>query len=355
MHTVLVVDDEASFLASIAEGLSSGDVPCHVLTACDGAAAIEILESTEVSIVMTDLKMPNVDGFQLLGWLATHRPHTPVVVMTAFGTPTMEDQVVDNGALHFIEKPFDVEAARRTIARILESRDDVVTIALPDLLRMIMLERRTAIVHAGIGDNDGAVAVSAGRIVGARLGAMEDIVAAEAMRGASVTWFSLELRPSVTADDLRASLGLLGPMSSIRLKEFLEDHQAIKAVSSPIAAADMNEMLTRALEVDGAVAASLMDLTRTAVLASYSSVKELDIARAASSNAAAIRVKQQVLQGMGLEEPIEDCVVTATAHYHIVRMLKSQPDIALYVVLKRDAASLAYARMQIAALDGAAA
>lgn len=355
MHTVLVVDDEASFLASIAEGLSSGDVPCHVLTACDGAAAIELLETKDVSIVMTDLKMPNVDGFQLLAWLATHRPSTPVVVMTAFGTPTMEDQVVDNGALHFIEKPFDVRAARRTIGRILETRDDVVTIALPDLIRMIMLERRTAIVHAGFDGTDGAVAVSDGRIVGARLGPMEDIVAAEAMRGANVSWFSLELKPAATADDLRAALGLLGPTTSMRLKEFLDDHEAAKAVNATVTDGAIEEMLARALELDGAVAASLMDVSRTAVLASHSTAKEIDIARGSASSVAAIRVKQQVLQGLGLEEPIEDCVMTATAHYHIVRMLKSRPDVALYVVLKRDTASLAYARMQMAEIDGVAA
>ena len=356
MHRVLVVDDEASFLASIAEGLSSGDVPCQVLTAGDGAAAIELLSSTDVEIVMTDLKMPNVDGFQLLAWLAQHRPSTPVIVMTAFGTPTMQDQVVDNGALHFIEKPFDVVAARRTIHRILTNRDNVTTIALPDLLRMIMLERRPALVHAAIAGEAGAVAIVDGRVVGARLGTREDAEAVAAMRGAHLDSISVELVSSASAEHLRGHLALGGSAPGLRLRDFLDDPDAPGAnVAATAAPGVIKDMLSRALQLDGAVAASLMDVPRAAVLASHTTIGNLDIAGAATNSAAMMRTEQRVLTGLGIDEPIEDLVVTGTTHYHIVRVLRTLPDVALYVVLKRDASSLAFARMQMAAIDGVAA
>ncbi len=355
MHTVLVVDDEASFLASIAEGLSGGDLPCRVLTAGDGAAAIELLSSTDVAIVMTDLKMPNVDGFQLLAWLAEHRPSTPVVVMTAFGTPTMQDQVVDGGALHFIEKPFDVGAARRAIHRILENRDDVTTIALPDLLRMIMLERRAALVRVGIAGEDATIAVADGRIVGARLGALEDSAAAAAMRGVRIDSLSVDLIPSAPAEKIRARLGLAGPGLGARLKDFLDDPDVSPPPTNTQSMEKLGGLLSRALALDGAVAASLMDVPRATVLASRSMVQGLDIASASTSSAAMMRTKQRVLAGLGIDEPIEDLVVTSTGHYHIVRILRTLPEVALYVVLKRDTASLAFARIQMAAIDGVAA
>lgn len=355
MNTILVVDDEASFLASIAEGLSSGDKPCRVVTATDGERAIALLTENPVALVMTDLKMPNVDGFELLAWLATNRPSTPVVVMTAFGTPTMEDNVLDHGALHFIEKPFDVAAARNTISRILESRDSVVTIALPDLLRLVMLERRSAVVRLGFQGGEGMVAVHDGQIVGARLGIFEDGAAAAAMRVASVQWFALDLQPSARADELRVSIGLGATPTALRLKQFLADPNEARSVTPPPEQQAIDGMLARALKLDGAVAASLVDLSRAAALASQSLTGGLDIAKAANDSAAMIRTNQRVLEGLGIAEPIEDFVVTETSHYHIIRVLRSHPEVALYVVLKRDAASLAFARMEIAAIDEVAA
>ncbi|HMW00970.1 MAG TPA: response regulator, partial [Acidobacteriota bacterium] len=92
MKTVLIVDDERLFLSSLADVLPSYFEDLKVLTAEDGSEAIITLHTEEVDLVVTDLKMPLMDGFQLLVYMLNKQINIPVVVMTAFGTPDIEQQ-----------------------------------------------------------------------------------------------------------------------------------------------------------------------------------------------------------------------------------------------------------------------
>ena len=83
--TVLVVDDEPLFVRSLADGLRplgerDGFV---VLTATNGRDAVAALQSEQVDLVLTDLRMPGMDGFQLISWMIAQKRNVPVVVMTA--------------------------------------------------------------------------------------------------------------------------------------------------------------------------------------------------------------------------------------------------------------------------------
>jgi DNA-binding response OmpR family regulator len=116
-QTVLIVDDEPLFLSSVAEGLRSLDADYDVLTAADGREAVAIAESRPLDLVVTDLKMPELDGFELIRYLLENHPGTPVIVMTAFGTPAIEESVRDAGALSYLEKPIDFQTLTERISR----------------------------------------------------------------------------------------------------------------------------------------------------------------------------------------------------------------------------------------------
>src|SRR5512140_2951313 len=105
--TILVVDDDRGFLDSLAAGLA--DVQGHaILTASDGDDAIALLASRPVDLVVTDLRMPGVSGFDLVGHLARHHPEVPAIVMTAFGTAEMEEEFDALGVRGYVEKPIDL-------------------------------------------------------------------------------------------------------------------------------------------------------------------------------------------------------------------------------------------------------
>ncbi len=121
---VLIVDDDEDLLLMTREGLEKYAHLFAVLTAEDGVEAVEILERRPVSLVLTDLKMPRMDGFALLAHIMDRYPDIPVIVMTGFGTPALEKQAGTGGAVGYIQKPFRMEALARQIAAALRRESE---------------------------------------------------------------------------------------------------------------------------------------------------------------------------------------------------------------------------------------
>lgn len=109
MKNILVVDDNRVFLETFSEHLSSLLENFNVITAEDGARAIEILGSNHVSLIITDLLMPRVDGYSLLAHARKNHPSIPVIIMTASCSPAISALVRKRGCVQCLEKPFDLE------------------------------------------------------------------------------------------------------------------------------------------------------------------------------------------------------------------------------------------------------
>jgi DNA-binding NtrC family response regulator len=106
---VLIVEDEKTFQLSLLDGLRSHEQEFRVLTAENGKTAKEILETLPVDLVVTDLKMPEMDGIELLAYIRKNHPYIPVIVMTAFGNPELEIWLQSIGVFAYLEKPIDLE------------------------------------------------------------------------------------------------------------------------------------------------------------------------------------------------------------------------------------------------------
>jgi CheY-like chemotaxis protein len=104
--TVLVVEDEEVLRAGIRRLLQNEGY--NVLEAADGATALQLLDTTpsdHVALVLTDLRMPVMDGRQLAAALARRRPSLPIVFMSGFTAQLMDLRLVSPG-LSFLAKPF---------------------------------------------------------------------------------------------------------------------------------------------------------------------------------------------------------------------------------------------------------
>jgi len=112
---VLLVDDEQPFLDSLTDGLSSYRRYFHVRTALNGAEAVKALKLHPLDMVITDLCMPKMDGFELLAYMSRNYPKIPVVLMTAWSTPKIEEIVGNMGIFCYLEKPLDVDMVADTI------------------------------------------------------------------------------------------------------------------------------------------------------------------------------------------------------------------------------------------------
>ena len=116
VREVLIVDDEEPLLLSIAEGLSIYKKYFNLLTATNGMDAVKLLKSSPViDLVITDLSMPKMDGFELLAYVNRNYPKIKVIMMTAFGTPKIEEIVQNMGLLRYLEKPLDINVIANNI------------------------------------------------------------------------------------------------------------------------------------------------------------------------------------------------------------------------------------------------
>jgi DNA-binding NtrC family response regulator len=105
--SVLVVDDDAAVGTVLQALLVQAGLPAvHVAS---GALALAALEQRPFDVVVTDLRMPEMDGMQLLGRVAATYPELPVIVLTAHGTVPLAVEAMRKGAADFLLKPFDRE------------------------------------------------------------------------------------------------------------------------------------------------------------------------------------------------------------------------------------------------------
>lgn len=114
---ILVVDDKANMRALLHDILS---VQHDVMLAEDGAMAEAQLEKAEADVVLTDVRMPVVDGFELAQVVKRRWPWMEVVLMTAHASIPAAVEAMRRGAYDYIEKPFDPDDVSLVVARALE-------------------------------------------------------------------------------------------------------------------------------------------------------------------------------------------------------------------------------------------
>ena len=116
--TVLVVDDE-SHMRRVLETMVR-QLGHDVLSAADGAQALQTLEREKVDLVLTDLRMPILDGLGLLKGMVDKGVNVPAIVMTAQGSVSTAVEAMKLGAEDYLQRPFDVELLEVAIHRVLE-------------------------------------------------------------------------------------------------------------------------------------------------------------------------------------------------------------------------------------------
>ena len=115
MKNILLVDDEKSFLRSFAEYLDTYNGIAHVITAEHGRKAVEILRTAEIDLVITDLNMPVMDGFELLAYMSKNHPKTPVIVLSAADRDYVKKRLHGFKVFQFYEKPLDLSEVAQGI------------------------------------------------------------------------------------------------------------------------------------------------------------------------------------------------------------------------------------------------
>ncbi len=159
--TVLVIDDDAYIRSSIGKCLIARGHT--VIEAADGEKGVEVVESQAVDIVITDVKMPGMDGFEVFRQVQSVAPETEVIVITGVKESENAFRALREGAFDFFTKPFKVEellaAIRRTVRyQALRKEKDRVQARLD---RMEAQERERSGLSALIGESEAVVRMKA--------------------------------------------------------------------------------------------------------------------------------------------------------------------------------------------------
>jgi two-component system response regulator FlrC len=112
---ILIVEDDTTLREALADTLTLSRYP--VLTANDGAEALQLLNTQPAALVVTDVQMPNMTGLQLLHEIKTRWPHLPVLLMTAYGEISQAVEAMREGACDYLVKPFEVGDLLVRVAR----------------------------------------------------------------------------------------------------------------------------------------------------------------------------------------------------------------------------------------------
>jgi CheY-like chemotaxis protein len=169
MKKVLVVDDDHGFLLSLQDMCRERVDAFEVVTAGNGKEALAVLASQSIDLVVTDLKMPEMDGFELVSRMSRLKNSVPIIAMTAFGTPEMEDRLMDLGAFQYIEKPVDFELLLQKIKDGLAAgaKGHVSGVSLPSFLQLLELDRKTCTIMARAGRRVGLLFFKNGSLINA--------------------------------------------------------------------------------------------------------------------------------------------------------------------------------------------
>ncbi len=116
---ILIVDDEPEMLA-VLEKVLYQNLECRIELATSGMAALQKLDQFKPDVLLTDIKMPDLDGLQLLKKTREIDPTITTIIMTGYGTIEMAVQAIKDGAYEFFEKPFDNNRIVRAVKRALE-------------------------------------------------------------------------------------------------------------------------------------------------------------------------------------------------------------------------------------------
>ncbi len=115
--SILVVDDSATVRKFIATSLQLQGF--KVLTAADGMEALETMPVEKIDVIITDLNMPDMDGFEFIKNLQSTQEYSsiPIIVLSSLTDPAEKKHAFELGAFSFVEKPFNAESIHREVQR----------------------------------------------------------------------------------------------------------------------------------------------------------------------------------------------------------------------------------------------
>lgn len=174
---VLIVDDEEDLTWTLSKKLSKDSDKFQLICVNSGNEAKEVLNQVPVDLVITDIRMPEVSGLELLVEIKDKYPRTKVIIMTAYGSSDVQQAANERGCFRYLEKPFEINEFRDLILEALTEQKgfdgSVSNFQLSDIVQLNCLGRLTSALKVVHEDEEGHIYFDRGNIVHAETNRFE--------------------------------------------------------------------------------------------------------------------------------------------------------------------------------------
>lgn len=409
---MLIVDDEEALAWSLSKRLAKVRPTYGVDTAHDGASALAKLRTRPADLLVADVRMPGMNGIDLVLAALQLNPEMCVIVMTAFKTTEVE-RLGDGSTIQFLEKPFEFDRflgmVDRSFAPSQTGFSGAISVqTLPDIVQLYVLSNATGVLTVRRRNAEGKVWFAHGAIPHAatadRIG--EDAFFEIMMWGGGQ--FSMQLGVTSPEQSIASNWQELVMESCRRIDERqrgddpatvskgwtlappamedLLDESALEeatltapalersgakpltlddfGVEEPLVAhsttqhgdpkektrMNIKDSLSKLNQIDGFVGAALVD-SESGMLLGQEGGGGINMEVAAAGNTEVVRAKRKTMGNLNLKDGIEDILITLGKQYHIIRPLRSRTTLFFYVALDRQRANLAMARIALADVE----
>jgi DNA-binding response OmpR family regulator len=177
LKKVLIVDDEETLTWSMSKSLSKDRDKYEVLVANNGKEALNQLKKNEIDLIISDIRMPDINGLDLLVRVKKENPKAKFIIMTAYGSSDVQKEANRRGAIIYIEKPFEINDLRKIIIDLVGKRKGfhgkVVGLQLTDVIQMNCLSRLTTALTVTRDGEKGTIYLNEGEVIHAECGSQK--------------------------------------------------------------------------------------------------------------------------------------------------------------------------------------
>ncbi|NOZ60419.1 MAG: response regulator [Calditrichaeota bacterium] len=168
---ILIVDDEEDLTWSLTRNLRRTFENLKIYSTTSGKEAYQILKTKKLDLLISDIKMPDMDGLALLSFVKKNKPDLKVILMTSFENPDYR-RIADGVHVHFFEKPFEIENLKKQIQQILRLKNGLSAEALSghnliDLIKNLYHIKYSGCLRVQNGCSTGEIYFKAGVIIDA--------------------------------------------------------------------------------------------------------------------------------------------------------------------------------------------
>ncbi|HKQ69894.1 MAG TPA: response regulator [Polyangiaceae bacterium] len=366
MKTVLIVDDDASALRALARLVAARHSSVEVLTACNGKEAVAILEARPVDLVLTDLQMPELNGFELLTWMMQHVPATRILPMSAYLCDETNQRLLALGPIECLTKPVDLEVLSQMLNDVLAPgiQGYVQNIGLPSLLQLLELEQKTCTMSIACETGSGLVHLVGGRMVHAETGEFRGDDAALEMAAWRDLKVTLDERHSASEHTVKSSLGYILMEAARRQDErrhseskqlAAEEPGFLRAVGfrtdppprSSVVNSPARGVLEAIASAEGVKAVAVVN-RNGAITESVGACAPQELRLWAEGTAEILAAELSAVERQMHADTVEDMLITSLEHCELIRPIASTGSFVL-LLLDRRLAAPAMVGMKVAA------